>query len=253
MSVRIDVPAAGALFEGHFPGRPILPGVAALALVARALAPDGTAAGVREIPYVRFREPVLPGDRLEVRATPRDGGPTRFTALRDGRVVANGEMLFGRPGPADRPGASFAARAPRDVPPLDDLVPHRAPMRFVTALVGEADDGVTCRARIPAACALVEGGAAPALAAIEAAAQAAAAWEALRRSREAGAAAGPRVGYLVSARDVAFHRGTVPAESDFHVSIRLEAFTPPLATYAIEAVVEGEVALRGAIGTYLTP
>lgn len=50
MSVAIAVPADGPLFEGHFPGRPILPGIAELLLIARALAPGGDAASVSAIP-----------------------------------------------------------------------------------------------------------------------------------------------------------------------------------------------------------
>jgi hypothetical protein len=79
------------------------------------------------------------------------------------------------------------------VPPLDELLPHRPPMRFITSILQEAEDGLTCAARIPGTCALVSGGSAPAVASIEAAAQAAAAWEALRRWRDP-----PKIGNAVS-------------------------------------------------------
>jgi 3-hydroxyacyl-[acyl-carrier-protein] dehydratase len=239
VNVRVDVPEGGRLFEGHFPGRPILPGVAELALVARA------------IPFVRLRELVMPGDRLQVSATRGEDGVTRFSVGRAGKRVANGEITFGVPVPARRPGSSYAVGAPRRVPGLDALIPHRAPMRFVEAILGEAEDGMTCLARIPAACALVEGGAAPALAGIEAAAQTAAVWEASRRSREASNAP-PRIGYLVSMREVALHRGTIPSDAELFVSVRLESHAPPLATYTVQVALEGEIALGGTIGTYLS-
>jgi predicted hotdog family 3-hydroxylacyl-ACP dehydratase len=155
------------------------------------------------------------------------------------------------PKPNDRPEMSHAARTPRGVPPLAELLPHRPPMLFIQRVLGEADDGATCLARIPEACGLVTEGRAPALVALEVAAQTAATWEALRRSREIASNA-PRIGYLVSARDVAFHRATLPPEADLIASIRLEALAPPLAIYAVELAFEGELAMRGTIGTYLS-
>jgi predicted hotdog family 3-hydroxylacyl-ACP dehydratase len=247
VSERIVVPDGGPLFEGHFPGRPILPGVTELILVAGAL--DG--GDVSEVLHARFRELVGPGDLLDLGSTPAEGGATRFELRRAGVLVANGSLRFGPPTPNDRPAMSQAARTPRGVPPPAELLPHRPPMLFIHRVLGEADDGVTCLARIPEACGLVSGGRASALVALEVAAQTAAAWEALRRRRETDSGA-PKVGYLVSARDVVFHRATLPPEADLIASIRLEALAPPLATYAVELAFEGELAMRGTIGTYLS-
>ena len=247
MSEHIAVPDGGPLFEGHFPGRPILPGVTELILVARAL--DG--GDVSAVPHARFRELVAPGDLLDLRTSSVDGGPTRFELRRSGTLVANGSLVFGPPNVNDRPAMSQAARTPRGVPPPAELLPHRPPMLFIHRVLGEADDGATCLARIPEACGLVSGGRAPALAAVEIAAQTAAAWEALRRRRE-GASGAPKIGYLVSARDVMFYRATLPPEADLIASIRLEALAPPLATYAVELAFEGELAMRGTIGTYIS-
>jgi predicted hotdog family 3-hydroxylacyl-ACP dehydratase len=90
----------------------------------------------------------------------------------------------------------------------------------------------------------------PTFVALEAAAQTAAAWEALRRSPGSGPAAA-RLGYLVSLKDVVLHRGMIPAEADLIASVRLVAEAAPLTTYAVDVSVEGELALRGTIGTYL--
>jgi predicted hotdog family 3-hydroxylacyl-ACP dehydratase len=123
-------------------------------------------------------------------------------------------------------------------------------MLFVERILGEADDGATCLGRVPGACALVTGGSAPAFVAIEAAAQTAAVWEALRRSRASGTPEA-RTGYLVSLKDVVLHRRTIPADAELIASVRLVASSSPLATYAVDVAVEGELALRGTIGTYL--
>ena len=251
MSVQIAVPADGPLFEGHFPGRPILPGISELVLIARALAPSGDAAEVATIPFARFRGLVLPSDRLDVEIVPRGDGGVRFEARRHGETVANGAMTFGAPPSDDERGSAVASRSARGAPPLRDLIPHRPPMRFVERILGEAEDGATCLGRVPADCALVTRGVTPAFVALEAAAQTAAVWEALRRFRDDGAPSA-RMGYLVSLRDVALYRHTIPADADLIATIRLLATAPPLTTYTVDVTVEGEAALRGTIGTYLS-
>jgi 3-hydroxyacyl-[acyl-carrier-protein] dehydratase len=64
-------------FQGHFPGRPIMPGVliveamaqTAAALVVATLGPDaeGKLVYFMTIDQARFRRPVLPGDQLRVK------------------------------------------------------------------------------------------------------------------------------------------------------------------------------------------
>jgi 3-hydroxymyristoyl/3-hydroxydecanoyl-(acyl carrier protein) dehydratase len=61
MTATLTIPPEGPLFEGHFPGRPILPVVALLALVAGAL---GRTAPLRGVAFARLRQPVFPGDAL---------------------------------------------------------------------------------------------------------------------------------------------------------------------------------------------
>ena len=68
-TVALDHPA----FAGHFPGRPLLPGVALLAEVLEALAWTG---GVG-VPVLKFLSPVLPGDRLHIEWT-EQGARVRF-------------------------------------------------------------------------------------------------------------------------------------------------------------------------------
>jgi predicted hotdog family 3-hydroxylacyl-ACP dehydratase len=164
--------------------------------------------------------------------------------------VANGALTFGEAPRDDHVSHAVAARRPASVPPLHDLIPHRPPMLFVDRILGEADDGATCRGRVPEAFALVRGGRAPALVALEVAAQTAAVWEALKRSRETGRSS-VRTGYLVSIKDVVFHRSTIEADVELIASVRLEASMAELTTYAVDVSVEGGQALSGTIGTYL--
>ncbi len=80
---------------------------------------------------------------------------------------------------------------------------------------------------------------------MEAAAQAAAAFEALRRAG-AGGPAEARVGYLVGARDAAFDAPWVAAGHAFEVRVRVDGIAPPLSRYAFETPFA-----RGSISTYL--
>ncbi len=253
MNAIIEVPSAGVYFEGHFPGRPILPGVAELTLVLDALARETrNPILIQGIAFARLRQLVFPGDRLELVAREQEASRLRFDLKREGILVANGEFILGPPqtpryatAPFAAPGMPVAAAGP-----LDELLPHRPPMRFLTSILQQTADGLTCAARIPGKCALVCDGSAPAVASIEAAAQAAAAWEALRRSRNTGAAS-PRIGYLVALRDVAFFTARIAADRDLQVSVNLEAAAPPLTHYRVEISLEGTPVTRGTIATFL--
>ena len=93
-------------FKGHFPGNPIMPGV----LIAESLAQTGAVAilSVDEnkgknalfggIDKMRFKRPVVPGDRLklEVKIIKRKGpiGVGEAIASVDGKVAAKGELTF---------------------------------------------------------------------------------------------------------------------------------------------------------------
>jgi predicted hotdog family 3-hydroxylacyl-ACP dehydratase len=234
VNAAIAVPAAGGWFDGHFPGRPILPGVAALALVLDTLAQEtGSPAILRGIAFVRLRQLVLPGDQLELATREFDNGHLRFDLRREGFPVANGELILG-PHEQSRAAASVATAAcPVAIPPLDALLPQCPPMRLLTAILNTTADGLSAAASIPAACALVRDGSAPALVGLEAAAQAAAAWEAMRRWRE-GDSVAPRIGYLVALRDVVFFAERAPADQALLASVRLEAAAPPLTHYQVE-------------------
>jgi len=93
-------------FQGHFPMKPIMPGVLILEAMAQVGAVvalkmpdnDGKLVYFAGIDSVRFRKPVVPGDqlRIEVEAVRMKGsiGKLSCTAKVEGDVVAEGEILF---------------------------------------------------------------------------------------------------------------------------------------------------------------
>jgi predicted hotdog family 3-hydroxylacyl-ACP dehydratase len=253
VNATIVVPAGGACFEGHFPGRPILPGVVLLDLALQALAgAQQRAIALRGIAFARLRQLVVPGDRLELQARELDGAQVRIELRRGQELVANAQMILGVP---DSPPAAGIGLEPVDpelsaAPALDALLPHRPPMRLVESIVRETVDGVVCTARVPPACALAQHGVAPALAGVEAAAQTAAVWEALRRWRQ-GVGGAARIGYLVALRDLVLFAEHTAVDAPMLCAVRLEAAAPPLTHYRIETCVGGRSLVRGTIATYL--
>ena len=79
-------PGTDPIFAGHFPGRPLLPGVVqiemARLLLERGL---GCACGIRQIEKARFLRPILPGEliRVEVKASRPDATTAAMPALVD--------------------------------------------------------------------------------------------------------------------------------------------------------------------------
>ena len=78
LEAEVFVDPAWTLFHGHFPERPILPGVILVEMIAQAGALIGCLDGVVEagtflaftgIEKARFRRPVLPGETVSLSAT----------------------------------------------------------------------------------------------------------------------------------------------------------------------------------------
>lgn len=87
------VPVAHPAFAGHFPGRPILPGVVlldkAIALAATVLVLDVTILGLGN---AKFFRPVIPGTRLVFRYPPTGLTTQAFEIVDGEQLVATGSL-----------------------------------------------------------------------------------------------------------------------------------------------------------------
>jgi predicted hotdog family 3-hydroxylacyl-ACP dehydratase len=127
------------------------------------------------------------------------------------------------------------------------LVPHRGPALLLEAILEAGPDHATCRGRIPAGSAFATSGWAPAVVAIELAAQTAAVQQALA----APAGAAPRRGYLVGVRDASLRADFVPAAVALVATARRVAVAGPLATYAVSVTgADGAEILTATLSTH---
>jgi len=94
---RFRVDPASRLFDGHFEGTPILPGVAQIVLAVD-VGRDGRAAtddclGLRD---VRVLHPIGPGETIDVICAPgANPAEVRFEIRGLGRTLTTGVLLFG--------------------------------------------------------------------------------------------------------------------------------------------------------------
>ncbi len=97
IETRLTVPLDHPAFDGHFPGRPVLPGVALLAeALAAAGASSGTPGHQWSVQSVKFLSPVSPGTQLVLSHRLQDARTARFEIRCGARLVASG--VLGRPG-----------------------------------------------------------------------------------------------------------------------------------------------------------
>ena len=96
------VAADSPWFSGHFPNKPILPGLGLLALVVHVarLALDREDLRLIRVPKLRFKGVVLPGDGLDVALNLPDvegGGAEvdfRFQVQRNGEEISAGRLVM---------------------------------------------------------------------------------------------------------------------------------------------------------------
>jgi 3-hydroxymyristoyl/3-hydroxydecanoyl-(acyl carrier protein) dehydratase len=90
------IPADHPSLPGHFPGRPIVPGVVLLDRVIEAVESSSGPLPPLRLPQVKFLMPLLPGQTATVELSgqaPR----WRFRVLREADLLASGEIVAETP------------------------------------------------------------------------------------------------------------------------------------------------------------
>jgi 3-hydroxymyristoyl/3-hydroxydecanoyl-(acyl carrier protein) dehydratase len=99
---RFTVPPTHPCLPGHFPGEPVVPGVVLLEQVLHSLGLHG--GQPRELAWVKFQRPLLPGQEAVVLAR-ASGSQWRFEVRHGEALLASGMV------------AANAADEPTDAPP----------------------------------------------------------------------------------------------------------------------------------------
>ncbi|HRN62924.1 MAG TPA: hypothetical protein PK743_09190 [Luteimonas sp.] len=81
---------------GHFPGRPVVPGVVVLDRVVAALERAHGPLPPLRLAQVKFLQPLLPGETARIELDPVADARWRFRVLRAAATIASGEIVAQR-------------------------------------------------------------------------------------------------------------------------------------------------------------
>ena len=101
MNRQVAFPAQSTWFQGHFPGDPVLPGIAQLHLVEETIrAVLGQEIRLVGLKRVRFKRIIRPEETIAISADPVEDKPGlyRFQLTVDGENACNGLMITAGPG-----------------------------------------------------------------------------------------------------------------------------------------------------------
>jgi 3-hydroxymyristoyl/3-hydroxydecanoyl-(acyl carrier protein) dehydratase len=91
--MQFAIPPDHPSLPGHFPGRPVVPGVVVLDRVIEAIEATHGPLGAMRLPQVKFVQPLLPGEVAEIALEAPEADRWRFRVTRDGAAIASGEVV----------------------------------------------------------------------------------------------------------------------------------------------------------------
>ena len=90
LRAEIQVPPDSPWFSGHFPGEPILPGIAQLGMVFDAISQSSDQnLKISGVSRVRFKQIIRPDDQLRIIATPQKDHAESYVF----RITVKGELV----------------------------------------------------------------------------------------------------------------------------------------------------------------
>lgn len=95
--MQFRIPPDHPCLPGHFPGRPLVPGVVVLERVLAAVEAGHGPLGALRLPQVKFLRPLLPDQEAEIALEQLDAGRWRFRVTHRGAAVASGEVAAEAP------------------------------------------------------------------------------------------------------------------------------------------------------------
>jgi 3-hydroxymyristoyl/3-hydroxydecanoyl-(acyl carrier protein) dehydratase len=216
IAARASITADSPFFSGHFPGRPILPGLALLAMVEQAIVEQpGPADRIRcltGLRCVRFRRVIESCASFAIRLSPHEQYPDtdyRFQVMTDdGYRACDGIAATGGSPPAFDPAGSAGLVIEE---PASSHLPHRDRMKLVDTLVEVGEGCGVCRAKVRAEWPLVGPAGASGAVLVEVAAQSAAAtvgWKMRQDHQEVG------VAFLVGIKHACWSPAPIPVGTE---------------------------------------
>ncbi|KPJ75812.1 MAG: hypothetical protein AMJ54_13765 [Deltaproteobacteria bacterium SG8_13] len=86
---RAETEPTSPWYSGHFPGEPILPGIAQIAMVGEAIGlAEDRPVRIAGLKRVRFKQVIQPGDGIDIRVRPREGDAAAYSF----QVTGGGEV-----------------------------------------------------------------------------------------------------------------------------------------------------------------
>jgi len=142
--------------------------------------------------------------------------------------------------------------SPPNLPDASRLLAQQGPARLVNEVLETGETEIVCAGTVPVESPYADGDRVPSVAAIELAAQAAAALETIGRIRRETDPE-PKVGYLVNIGDVVLSSADFPAGAPLVARATLDSEAPPLSVYRVEVKLEDRTILTASVSTYLDP
>lgn len=134
-------------------------------------------------------------------------------------------------------------------PPIEQLIPHRHPLRLIDEVVSSEENGICCAASVAPGNVFLRGGKARGVLCIEYMAQAVAAFSGLSRSGDGP----PRIGYLIAATRLTLAVDSLYAGDVLRIVAKRVWGDDALGKFECEVSRDGATIATGSLSVYLPP